>query len=250
MSKLTNAWMEANWEPPPWIHAGISTRHYGFSSIPYDSLNLATHVSDNIENVQQNRRKLCRYLKLPTNPIWLHQTHSSRIIDYHTGVTTEADGTYTEQRGVICAILTADCIPLLICNKTGTKIAAVHVGWRGFTAGIIENAVTMFGHDKNNLITWVGPHICSLHYEVGNDVRDACLQYRDGLSDAFTLNSTGRWRADLGVLVRLVMEALGVFNISCTNECTYEQSNKYFSYRREKRTGRMASLIWMNNINC
>ncbi len=149
---------------------------------------------------------------------------------------------------MICAVLTADCIPLLICNEAGTKIAAVHVGWRGFTAGIIENAVTMFGSNEN-LTTWIGPHICSLHYEVGNDVRDACLQYRDGLTEAFVMNPTGRWQANLGALVKRVLEAIGIFNISCANECTYEHSDKYFSYRRENRTGRTASLIWMNNIN-
>jgi len=248
MTEPTNSWLAANWNVAPWIHAGISTRNHGVSNKPYDSLNLATHVDDNIKQVQKNRRKLSEHLKLPAEPIWLHQTHSSKIADSHASVATEADGTYTEQQGVICAVLTADCIPLLICNEAGTKIAAVHVGWRGFTAGIIENAVTMFGSNEN-LITWIGPHICSLHYEVGNEVRDACLQYRDELTEAFVMNPTGQWQANLATLVMLNLKASGIFNISCANECTYGKADRYFSYRREIRTGRMASLIWMNNIN-
>ena len=169
------SWIEAQWDAPPWIRAGISTRHGGYSQPPYDSLNLAYHVGDKPETVTLNRRYLKDLLDLPGEPLWLNQVHGNRVIEAGSSDNLDADGSFTDKPELVCVIMAADCLPLLICDNSGTKIAAVHVGWRGYCAGIITMALEAFRPIFQELIVWIGPHIRQNNYEVGDDVYYSCI---------------------------------------------------------------------------
>ncbi len=194
-------WLPANWPAPAHIHAGTTTRMNGVSQEPYDSFNLATHVGDERSSVCRNRDRLQELLALPGEPLWLQQSHGARVTDMRTGQSAKADGAYTKTRHKVCAVLTADCIPLLLCNKTGTEIAALHIGWRGLIRGIISKALERFRSDPADLLAWLGPHIGQQHYAVGLDVVSACnLRWprrghflRPGRAGRWDLNM-GRWR--------------------------------------------------------
>lgn len=235
-------WLIPDWPAPINIHAGTTLRNGGISLPPYDSLNLAEHVGDAPAAVAENRQQL----NLPAKPIWLKQTHSTRIIDATrcTPGQTEADGSYTSQPCIICAVLTADCLPLLICNKKGTQVAAVHAGWRGLAAGIIETALEKFTDHYTELLTWLGPAIGPDHYEVGNEVRGIFLAQQPAARTAFTAQQE-KWRMDIYHLARQRLQALGLTAIYGGNHCTYRQQEQFYSYRRDGITGRMASVIWL-----
>ncbi|MGK0297559.1 MAG: YfiH family protein [Gammaproteobacteria bacterium] len=243
--KNSSAWINAEWNVPAWIKAGISTRHEGSSLAPYNNLNLALHVGDDVETVNQNRNYLKNFLVLPEEPIWLNQIHGDRIVNANNLENLDADGIYTNQEGVICAILTADCVPLLMCNSDGRQIAAVHVGWRGICTDIIKKAVCQLGHNPDNVITWIGPHIGEDSYEVGDDVYAACINTNKNLSNAFTKNQRGRWNASLKKMVQHQLQSYGINHIYSTNYCTFKNESDFFSYRRNEVTGRMASMIWI-----
>ncbi len=246
---MTDSWLAANWDAPPWIRAGTTTRLGGVSRPPFDSLNLAQHVDDDPEAVRQNRRQLRELCSLPAEPLWLTQTHSNRIIEADTAEESMGgDASWTCRSGIVCAVLTADCVPLLLCDRAGTRIAAVHVGWRGLCRGIVENALHCLQPSRHSLLAWLGPHICSHHYEVGDEVRDACLQLLPGADAAFRQNRNGRWQCSLKTLIA---GSLGEHGIAVTSSghCTFGESRRYYSYRQQKRTGRMASLIWMDNTS-
>ncbi len=240
------SWLPANWDAPPWIKAGTSTRRGGTSRPPFDSQNLAMHVGDEPRAVMKNRAGLAGMLGLPSEPVWLKQQHGKRIISATDDNNRKADGSFTGQSGIVCAVLTADCVPLLLCNRSGTRIAAIHIGWRGFCQGIVNQAVQLFADTPDNILAWTGPHISRAHYEVGNDVRDACLQADQGLAGAFVKNSTGRWQAGLEQMIRQTLESRGITQIYSAGQCTCARAETFFSYRRDGRTGRMASLIWID----
>ncbi len=183
-------WLIPDWPAPANIRAGTTLRNGGVSLPPYDSLNLGDHVGDDPAAVAENRQRL----KLPGEPIWLKQTHSTRIVNaaHCTPGQSEADGSYTTQPHIICTVLTADCLPLLICNKKGTQVAAVHAGWRGLAAGIIETAVKNFTDDYSELLVWLGPAIGPNHYEVGNDVREVFITREPAANTAFVPTGIGR----------------------------------------------------------
>lgn len=244
-------WLPANWPAPDTVLAGTTMRLAGYSQAPFDRLNLAIHVTDDAKTVQKNREFLRESLHLPAEPFWLKQVHGNAVINGHSNVTDAiADGIYTDQPGIVCAVLTADCIPLLLCNNSGTEIAAVHVGWRGLCANIIEHALQQFTVSHAHLLAWLGPHISALNYQVGNDVREACLQsLSDNAAVAFKPASKGHWYADLESMVRTNLNDRGISNIFSCNRCTFNESGAFFSYRKKTKTGRMASLIWMRHSN-
>ncbi len=234
-------WLIPDWPAPANIKAGTSLRSGGVSLPPYASLNLGDHVGDDPAAVAENRQRL----NLPTEPIWLKQIHSTHIADASHGVPgqIEADGSYTNQPHIICTVLTADCLPLLICNKQGTQVAAVHAGWRGLATGIIEAAVEKFTDSPRELLIWLGPAIGSDHYEVGHDVRDIFMTHDPAAKAAFAAQRE-TWRMDIYTLARQRLHALGLSHIHGGNHCTYREARQFYSYRRDGITGRMASLIW------
>lgn len=239
-------WLNANWDAPPHIHAGTTTRLGGNSAVPYDSLNLAMHVGDNPATVQSNRGYLLSQLDPRLEPTWLKQVHSDRIIHVDTAGDKIADGSYSDTAGQACVVLTADCVPVLMCNGTGTRVAAVHVGWRGFCEGIIANAAKLFEDAPETTLVWIGPHIMRDNYEVGSDVYQACLTRDPMFESAFTTTAPGKWHVSLETMIRQEFSRYTIKQIYSSGSCCYEQGDLFYSYRREGRTGRMASMIWMS----
>ncbi|MBI4006186.1 MAG: peptidoglycan editing factor PgeF [Gammaproteobacteria bacterium] len=250
MSEKTDkiGWIPAKCPVPDNVHAGTTTRMGGMSDPPYDTFNLAEHVGDNPKSISHNRELLRKQLNLPAEPRWLKQIHGNRVITAQTeNLTVPADGIITDQANTVCVVLTADCLPLLLCDAQGTKVAAVHVGWRGFSKNIIANTIEMFSAKRKHIMAWMGPCISTSHYEVGAEVRDACLNVCAIAGQAFTPGRDDYWYADLHELVRCQLEYLGIENIYGGDYCTYSDSKLFFSHRRDGITGRMASLIWMDS---
>lgn len=207
------------------------------------------HVGDAAANVIKNRELLIETLNLPSEPVWLEQTHSRNVLHYQEAVTSpRADAMYTNKHGVVCVVLTADCVPVLLCDSTGSEIAAVHAGWRGIRDGIIASTLKCFSSSPGELLAWIGPYISRRYYEVGDDVRQELL-HLGAVKDheTFTRSSNNKWLADLGSLVTSQLQNAGLNGIYHSNQCTYNEADRYFSYRRHKKTGRMASLIWIDH---
>lgn len=246
MNKLQ--WLQPDWPAPTNIRALTTLRMGGVSLPPYASLNLGDHVDDDPKAVSENRQRL-QQLKLPSDPLWLKQTHSTRVVDASTyqGQTDslEADASYSTSPGLVCAVMTADCLPVLICNRQGTQVAAVHAGWRGLAAGIIEAAIKQFPGNHADLLIWLGPAIGPAAYEVGNDVRVAFLQQSPEAEQAFKPSNENKWYMDIYSLARQRLAGMGVRHIYGGEYCTYTDQDRFYSYRRDGITGRMASLIWM-----
>jgi polyphenol oxidase len=232
-----------NWIAPANIHAVTTLRTGGVSTGAYQSLNLATHVGDDLTSVMENRRRLKNGLNLPSEPVWLEQTHSNIVIDAgHTTTPQQADASYTDQTGVVCAVMTADCLPVLICSKDGKQIAAIHAGWKGLLAGIISNTVAVFS--SRDLIVWLGPAIGANCFEVGVDVYQAFSEKYPPFSAAFQATGKRKFLADIYLLARIELATQGVHTVYGGDFCTFTQHEHFYSYRRDSQTGRMATLIW------
>jgi YfiH family protein len=244
-SQNTALWIEADWPAPEHIRAGTSIRTGGYSIEPYNELNLAQHVGDKSDNVEKNRDALIKHLHLKTEPVWLTQAHSSSIICIDTPpINLEADASYTSEKNNVCAVMTADCVPILLCNREGTKVSAVHAGWKGICGGIIENAIETYS-EADSLLAWIGPCISSAHYEVGKDVYENCLNHSNLLKIGFEQISADHWYCNLVKIVNILLENKGVGAIYECNLCTYKNDELLFSYRRDGITGRTASMVWM-----
>ncbi len=231
-----------NWNAPANIHAAMTLRIGGASSALFDSFNLATHVGDELENVLENRRLLKTELNLPVEPFWLEQIHSNSVIEASTDlVLPKADASYTNQKNVVCAVMTADCLPVLMCSSDGTQIAAIHAGWRGLATGIISNTVSAL--KTNELIVWLGAAIGADCFEVGDDVRDTFLKKSTDYESAFKAHEN-KWLADIYQLARIELTGLGITQIFGGEFCTMTDTEHFYSYRRDNQTGRMATLIW------
>lgn len=249
MSKGLNPvlWLAADWPAPAGIYAGTTWRRGGVSQGPYTSLNLALHVGDAVDAVHENRHRL----GLPTEPIWLNQVHGQTVVDagriagqgLAKGI--KADAAHTDQPGVICAVLTADCLPVLICDHQGTRVAAVHAGWRGLAAGILERTLDTLQLPGEQLLAWLGPAIGPAAYEVGQEVHDAFVEQNVDAAGSFRPGRPGHWWMDIYQLARQRLRARGVSSISGGNHCTWHESENFYSYRRDGVTGRMASVIWI-----
>jgi YfiH family protein len=245
---MTAPWFEADWPAPPGVRALSTMRGgtgSGVSHAPYAHFNLGDHVGDDPVAVAENRRRLRAEAKLPAEPAWLSQVHGTAVADLDaTGPEGPADAVIARRAGKVCAILTADCLPVVIAADTGEGVAAAHAGWRGLAAGVLEATVRALGTPPGRLLVWLGPAIGPQHFEVGAEVRDAFLQSDPEADGAFRPNTHGRFMADLEVLARQRLGKLGVTRIYGGGQCTYAQAERYFSHRRDGTTGRQATLIW------
>ena len=233
-----------DWPVASQVKAISTLRTGGISQAPYDSMNLAQHVGDDKTVVAQNRA----LLNLPAEPLWLSQVHSAQVVDAaQAAVDSEADASFSRQAGVICCVMTADCLPLLVCNRAGTEVAAIHAGWRGMAAGIIEQTIHTLTSAPSELRVWLGPGIGADVYEVGDEVRNAFVQQHNQATLAFTPSASGKWLADMYQLAKQRLARLGVTEVYGGDYCTYSQADKFFSYRRDGVTGRMASMIWFES---
>lgn len=246
---MTINFIPANWPAPINVHALTTTRLGGVSEYPYTSFNLGGHCGDNPEHVQQNRKILQTALNLSNQVKWLKQTHSDIVIpfaDYNN--TNEADGIYTTQALQVCAVLTADCLPILVCNRAGTEIAAIHAGWRGLAKGIIEKGLNHFQSPPSEILAWLGPAIGPKVYEVGEEVLTAFLAQDPQSIQAFQPSPNGRWLVNLYLLATQRLQKKGVTAIYGGDFCTYSDQPRFYSYRRDgQASGRLASLIWLTN---
>ena len=242
----SESWIWADWPAPDHIRAGTSIRNGGFSREHFASLNLATHVGDDAYNVQKNRDYLADQLSLPSIPKWLNQTHSNRIISLDSNLENlNADGAYSTNKNSICTIMTADCVPILYCDKAGTKITAIHAGWKGICSGIIENAISLY-RDPASLLVWIGPSISQKYYEVGIDVYQSCINHLQLSKEAFYQTEIDHWHCDLVNLAKIILKNNNVGAIYECGLCTYKMEELFYSYRRDGVTGRTASMIWMD----
>jgi hypothetical protein len=219
------------------------------SKKPYDTFNLAAHVGDDPQSVAFNRARLREALKLPTEPVWLRQVHGVKVVDIaNTGNAPEADGGYATKPGAICAVLTADCLPVLLCDRRGTKVAALHAGWRGLACGVIEAGVQAVDVPGSELLVWLGPAIGPETFEVGEEVRAAFVKHDPAADAAFRPQADGKFLADIYQLARQRLTALGVTGVYGGGLCTVRDRARFYSYRRDGATGRMATLIWLEAI--
>lgn len=236
-----------DWPAPAHVKAHTTTRQGGLSTEAYTSLNLAAHVGDDPQTVLANRQLLKQTLNLPNEPCWLTQVHSIEVVSSHTATLDRpADAVYTHQTNQICVVLTADCLPVLFCDQQGTWVAAAHAGWRGLANGILENTVRSAHIPPNEMLAWLGPAIGPEMFEVGDEVRQAFIHVLPEASKAFKPSQNGRWLADLYLLAKQRLQQQGVMNIFGGDFCTYTDEQRFYSYRRDKVTGRMASLIWLD----
>lgn len=234
-----------DWPAPASVVAGTSCRHGGVSQPPYESLNPAAHVGDDPAAVATNRARL----GLPGDPCWLQQVHGTRVaVLEENGVVggLEADAAYSRTPGIICAVLTADCLPVLLCDRRGREVAAVHAGWRGLSSGVIEAALDHFQSPAAQLLAWLGPAIGPTVYEVGEEVYHAFVDADPDTAFAFTDTRPGHWRMDIYALARRRLQLRGLTQISGGDYCTFTDTARFYSYRRDGTTGRMASVIWLS----
>ena len=239
------ALIHPDWPAPAGVRAVSSTRLGGFSQAPWGGLNLGGHVGDEPSAVAANRRQLFQMIGLPESACWLQQVHGARVVPA-SRQGCEADASITGQPGEVCAVMTADCLPLLLCDLQGTRVAAVHAGWRGLAAGVIENTLDGFACPARDILAWMGPAIGPSAFEVGAEVRQVFIEQDEQASQAFKPGLGDRWLADIYLLARLKLRRKGTWRIFGGDYCTYSDPGRFFSYRRDGQTGRMASLIWLN----
>ena len=234
------------WPAPARVRALSTTRQGGISEPPFTSLNLADHVADALADVTENRRRLAMLAGYPREPAWLQQVHGNRVVAAETVYEpVAADAAWTRQPGYPCVVMTADCLPVLLCDQAGTVVAAAHAGWRGLANGVIAATVKYLKVSPSQLLAWLGPAIGPSAFEVGAEMREAFLLLDADCTGCFQPSPAGRWLADLYGLARRQLTELGVTAIYGGDFCTFGDSARFFSYRRESRTGRMASLIWL-----
>ncbi|MDR0702731.1 MAG: peptidoglycan editing factor PgeF [Azoarcus sp.] len=236
-----------DWPAPPAVRALVTTRLGGHSKAPYDSLNLGAHVGDDPAAVAANRALLRRHL--PAEPYWLEQVHGTAVALADGGARRappRADAAVARAPGAVCAVMTADCLPVLFCDRDGAAVAAAHAGWRGLAAGVLEAAIAAMAMPPARIIAWLGPAIGPAAFEVGDDVRDAFLALDPGACAAFAARETsGKWLADLYALARRRLTRAGVSRIYGGGRCTSTETARFYSYRRDGATGRFASLVWL-----
>lgn len=253
----THDWLIPNWPAPSNIRAITTTRSGGVSQGAFNSMNLALHVDDDVRAVQENRIKLKQVLGI-SEPCWLKQMHGIKVVDalsasseIDADARVTADGAYSTYPGKVCVALTADCLPVLLCDKEGTRVAAVHAGWRGLLAGVIESAIDKFEISEDRILVWFGPAIGPNKFEVGGEVRRQFISHLSQAAGAFKQASgdsslkEDKWLADIYQLARLRLASIGVTKVYGGSWCTFTDQERFYSYRRDGVTGRMASLIWI-----
>ncbi len=239
-----------DWPAPPGVRAVFTTRIGGASDGPWAAFNLGERVGDEPAAVRANHRRLADLLALPGQPQWLLQVHGvTAVAAVSDGLIRTGDSAWTRDADVVCAVQSADCLPVLLCDRAGSVVAAVHGGWRGLAAGVVTQAVAAMTVSPADLLVWLGPAICGACYEVGEEVRAAFVGQLDAgaLATCFTpAGRVGHWYADLPAIARAQLLALGVpaAAIHGGEHCTFEDSARFYSYRRDGITGRQAALIW------
>lgn len=248
----------ANWPAPKNIHAFTTLRKgMGVSKPPFDQFNLGnrnSELGDDPITVEKNRELLVQEFSLPAKPHWLKQVHGVDVLRFTSipvlsgdFINDEpiADASVTSEKNIVLSVLTADCLPALFCNETGTEIAAAHAGWRGLADGVLENTVRAMNAKPEDIIVWLGPAAGPATYEIGVDVRDAFLQHDKNAEFAFTSTRENHWRVDLYQLARMRLSVMGITKIYGGDHCCINEPENFFSHRRDRQTGRMASIIWI-----
>lgn len=246
-----------DWPAPTNIRAAISTRVGGVSHIEYASFNLASHVGDNTDAVEANRKILLESLQLPEPPVWLTQVHGVDVLrhDGETPIKTsqEYDACYSDQPDKVCAVLTADCLPVLFCSRDGLEVAAAHAGWRGLVDGVLVSTLDAFSCSRDDIMAWLGPAIGPASFEVGRDLYERFLTQwhaygEKAIAECFVPHAhesgQNHWLCDIYALAHLQLNALGVTAVYGGGEDTCADWQRFYSFRRDGDTGRMASLIW------
>ena len=235
-----------DWAVPANVRALQTTRNGGVSQAPWASFNLGDHVGDEPAAVAANRAALRAHL--PAEPLWLTQVHGTVAVDANQRPEIrEADAAFARQPGSVCVVMTADCLPVLLCDRQGTVVAAAHAGWRGLLAGVLESTVAAMNVQPGDLLAWLGPAIGPRCFEVGDEVRNAFVAESPAADLAFMPQQPGKWLCDIYLLARQRLQGMGVTAISGGGLCTVSDGERYFSYRRDGVTGRMASLIWLES---
>ncbi|HWW21559.1 MAG TPA: peptidoglycan editing factor PgeF [Steroidobacteraceae bacterium] len=243
--------LPVHWPAPRPVRAACTLRDGGVSADPYASFNLAAHVGDDPRAVASNRARLLTGLRLPHEPLWLNQVHGTQVLEASgalspgAGPPPQADAATTGTPGIVLAVLVADCMPILLCRRDGAGVAVAHAGWRGLAAGVVEAAMAKLGVGAEQVLAWLGPSIGPSHFEVGDEVRAAFCAHDARAESGFTRNQRGRWQCDLYQIATQRLRSLGVGSIHGDRLCTYSERERFFSHRRDGRTGRMAALIWL-----
>lgn len=241
---MTSPWLIPDWPAPANVRACVSTRAGGVSQAPFDSFNLGDHVGDEPAAVAENRRRLeqaqgCR-------PAWLSQVHGIEVVEADPSRVATADASWSATPGIACAVLTADCLPALFCDRAGTRVAAAHAGWRGLAGGVLEATLDKLAVPAGEVLVWLGPAIGPQAFEVGPEVREAFLADHAEAAAAFVPSvNAGRYMADIYQLARIRLAARGVTAVYGGGLCTFSDAERFYSYRRNPRTGRQASLVWL-----
>lgn len=236
------------WPAPETVSACFTTRRGGVSRTPYDSLNLAPHVGDDAALVERNRARLRRELGLDAEPEWLRQTHSSRAITLELERDRDADAAITRRRGCVAVVMVADCLPILLCDRAGAEVAALHAGWRGLERGVIPQTLRAMQTPAAELLAWIGPGISQPRFEVGAEVRTALAAAIDGAAAFFEPSArAGHWLCDLAGLAERQLTVCGLTRVYRARRCSFDDAGHFFSYRRDADTGRMAALIWIKD---
>ncbi|KRV66941.1 peptidoglycan editing factor PgeF [Pseudomonas citronellolis] len=241
---MTSPWLIPDWPAPANVRACVSTRAGGVSQAPFDSFNLGDHVGDEPAAVAENRRRLeqaqgCR-------PAWLSQVHGIEVVEADPSRVATADASWSATPGIACAVLTADCLPALFCDRAGTRVAAAHAGWRGLAGGVLEATLDRLAVPADEVLVWLGPAIGPQAFEVGPEVREAFLADHAEAAAAFVPSvNAGRYMADIYQLARIRLAARGVTAVYGGGLCTFSDTERFYSYRRNPRTGRQASLVWL-----
>lgn len=248
LSHVMHDWITPNWPSPSNVKAIFTTRKGGVSRNNngiYAGLNLGDHVHDDLLSVQQNRALLRKHL--PSDPYWLKQVHGARPVWVDKNeVDLEGDAALSRCSGSVCVVLVADCLPIFLCDTAGSVVGAVHAGWRGLAEGIIENSIAEMACKSSEIIAWLGPAIGPKHFEIGEEVREVLLEKDSKFDTAFTPGHGGKkWFADLFILARQRLINVGVTKVYGGYECTFSNPSRFYSYRRDGKTGRMAALIWL-----
>ena len=258
MNKLF--YLPANWSNKPEnVFATTTLINGGVSKGDFSEYNLAAHVGDDPAAVGANRLQLVADLQLPSEPVWLDQVHSNKVVCADESITrnsatmdpsqklhtVQADASFTSTKGVVCAVLTADCLPVFFCNNGGTEVAVAHAGWRGLHAGIVTNTVNAMQTSADEIQVSLGPAIGPQSFEVGEEVFHAFVNKNSLNKTAFAATKKGHYLCDIYQLARIELQSIGIRNISGGEYCTYSEEHRFYSYRRQQNTGRMASLIWL-----
>ena len=237
--------LQPDWPAPANVRAAMTTRTGGISTGPYESFNLAAHIGDDPAAVTENRRRLREALDLPAEPVWLEQVHGAAVAVVPGGPAGPADGVVCFARGAVCAVMVADCLPVFLASREGDRIGLAHAGWRGLAAGVVEAVIAKLDCDPQRLVAWLGAAIGPDAFEVGTEVRAAFTAGDPGAAAHFRASRTGHFYADLPALARRRLALAGVTDVHGGHHCTHSEPVRFFSHRRDGRTGRMAALLWL-----